>query len=79
MTIDLAIATSDRHFALIKQLQGQIRTLRLELHELPQRQLPEAVQELETADLKSQITSLEARLNDHLKQTGVSEVDGEKA
>jgi hypothetical protein len=77
MSIDLAVAYSDRHFELIKQLQGQIRQLRIELHELPQKQLPETVQELEVADIKSQIASLEARLNEHLKQTGVSEVDGQ--
>lgn len=77
MTIDLAIATSDRHFALVKQLQGQIRELRLQLHNLPQEQLPAPVLELETSSLQTQISNLEARLSEHLKQTGVSEVDGQ--
>lgn len=78
LTIDLAIATSDRHFALVKQLQGQIRELRLELYHLPNKQLPAPVLELETSSLTTQITNLETRLNDHLKQTGVSEVDGKE-
>lgn len=78
MTIDLAIATSDRHFALVKQLQGQIRELRLQLHELPAQRLPAPVLELETSSLQNQITNLETRLNEHLKQTGVSEIDGKE-
>lgn len=77
MTIDLAIAQSHRRFTLMQQLQGQIRELRLELHSLENnRQLPEPVKETETYSLQAQIKTLEARLLDHLKQTGVSEDDG---
>jgi hypothetical protein len=77
LTIDVAIATSDRHFALIQQLSGQIRQLRLSLHELKtEKQLPETVRETEVYSLEAQIKTLEARLSDHLKQTGVSEAHG---
>ncbi len=77
MTIDVAIAHSERHFALIQQLQEQIRELRLQLHALEQERLPEPVKRAEIFSKETQIKTLEARLNEHLKQTGVPHTDGQ--
>ncbi len=77
LTIEIAIATSERHFAKMNQLRQQIRDYRVELFNLKNnKQLPEPVKEIEIFSLEAQIKTFEARLSDHLKQTGVSEAHG---
>jgi hypothetical protein len=77
LTIDVAMATSDAHFATMLQLQDQIRTLNLRMYDVQKnKQLPRPVKKAELLSLQSQIKTFQARLDDHLKQKGVSEAHG---